>query len=231
MLARILRKAVPRESVRHDLRQVRASVSRLLRGVGAEMFARARVPRSNAGEVKLNIGCGDRIAAGWINIDRQGRAGSCYANVLNGLAFADATVTRIHCEHFLEHLEFDHARRFLAECLRVLLPGGDLRLVVPDAGRYCEAYAAHDAQFFARLDHLGGAVEALRTPMQVINQMFRMGGEHRFAWDYETLRDVLLAAGFARVARSHGGDASAGPVLDGDEWWRELESLYVEARK
>src|SRR5690606_34430458 len=38
----------------------------------------------------------------------------------------------IYCSHLIEHLDRDHARRFVADCLRVLRPGGVVRFVVPD---------------------------------------------------------------------------------------------------
>jgi predicted SAM-dependent methyltransferase len=218
------------ESIRQDLRQVRTSVSRLLSGMRTGMFA-ARPPASSPEPVQINIGCGELVVPGWINLDQHPRKGAYYTHALDGLPFPDAAASRIHCEHFLEHLQFEHARRFLAECHRVLRPGGWLRVIVPDAGRYCEAYVRNDAEFFARLERLGGAAERLATPMQVINQMFRMGGDHLFAWDLETLRQALAGAGFTQVIRSHKGDASRGATIDGDDWWRELESLYVDAVK
>ena len=230
MLARIIRRAVPQESIRHELRLVRASMSRLMRGVRDEIFG-TRVAPAQPGGLQVNVGCGDIVVPGWVNIDQQSRSGSYYANVLNGLPFADGAAARIHCEHFLEHLQFEHARAFLAECHRVLEPGGWLRVIVPDAGRYCEAYARNDTEFFNRLERLGGAAEPLATPMQVINQMFRMGGEHLFAWDFETLCGALEGAGFARIARSRKDDDARGKVIDGNDWWREVESLYVDATK
>jgi predicted SAM-dependent methyltransferase len=217
------------ESIRYELRQVRTSLSRLARNLRNETLRRRPLPQ--AAGLQINVGCGDIVVPGWINLDQHPRDGAYYTHVLDGLPFGDGVARRIHCEHFLEHLQYDHARRFLAECRRVLQPGGWLRVIVPDAGRYCEAYVKNDTEFFKRLERLGGAAEALATPMQVINQMFRMGGEHLFAWDFETLGAALAEAGFTHVERSRKDDAARGPVIDGNDWWRELESLYVEASR
>ena len=67
--------------------------------------------------------------------------------------------------------------------------------------------------------------------MQVINQMFRMAGDHEYAWDFETLRRALRAAGFSKVKRSEKGGAPDGLDIDGTDWWREVESLYVNVRR
>lgn len=49
------------------------------------------------------------------------------------LLFDDRSITFIFSEHFFEHLFFDEAAALLRECSRVLLPGGIIRTVVPDA--------------------------------------------------------------------------------------------------
>ena len=65
--------------------------------------------------------------------------------------------------------------------------------------------------------------------MAVINQMFRMGGGHCYAWDFTELRASLLEAGFAMVQKSVCGDVSPELMIDGTEDWRPHESLYLNA--
>ena len=57
------------------------------------------------------------------------------------LPLTDGSASVVYSEHFLEHLGADDARRFLAECRRVLRPGGLCHVVVPDAGRHVREYA------------------------------------------------------------------------------------------
>jgi hypothetical protein len=112
----------------------------------------------------------------------------------------------------------------------LLQPGGVLRLGVPDAGLYLRNYAQNKHEFFSALRHLGGAVQPLETPIEVINQMFRMGGAHRFAWDFPTLKLALERVGFTAVAQWPSGKASRDELcLDSPE--REFETLYVEATR
>jgi hypothetical protein len=173
----------------------------------------------------LNVGCGDLPRSGWTNIDFQPGKGRFYLDIVDGLPIADGAVHRIHCEHFLEHLEFDDAVRFLAECYRVLEGGGSLRVIVPDAERYMRAYCDNDGEFFTRLANLGNSSAPLFPKVMVCNQSFRMGGDHHFAWDFETLQYVGSKMGFSSVVRSeHGAE-------DGQDWWRPVESLYAILRK
>ncbi len=66
--------------------------------------------------------------------------------------------------------------------------------------------------------------------MQLINAVFRQGGEHKYAYDEETLALVLRQAGFRRINRC-GFGVSADPEMAPDTASRSGESLYMEAIK
>ena len=51
------------------------------------------------------------------------------------IPLADGTVGVVYTSHMLEHLDCLEARRFLTEILRVLAPGGIVRVAVPDLAR------------------------------------------------------------------------------------------------
>ncbi len=106
-----------------------------------------------------------------------------------------------------------------------------MRIIVPDAEKYISAYSRNDREFFEDLKRLGNTQQDLDTPIKVINQMFRMGGDHRFAWDFDTLGCSARAAGFSDVARSSFQNAPPELSIDGTDWWRIRESLYVMLRK
>jgi predicted SAM-dependent methyltransferase len=180
----------------------------------------------------LNVGCGQLIHELWVNIDYEVVPGrSFYFDALDLLPLVDASVRHIHCEHFLEHLEHRDALRFLRECNRVLDSGGTMRVIVPDAERYMRAYVANDLDFFDRLVNLGGHQEPLRPKNLVCNQMFRMWGEHLFAWDFESLDAAARSVGFSEVRRSSHNDVEPEYAIDGGDWWRPFESLYANLHK
>ena len=58
------------------------------------------------------------------------------------LPFEEGSVRYIFSEHVVEHLERAYLPRILREFLRVLMPGGVARIVVPDLEFYCEQYVA-----------------------------------------------------------------------------------------
>jgi predicted SAM-dependent methyltransferase len=146
---------------------------------------------------------------------------SLYFDAIDGLPIESEAARHIHCEHFLEHLEYRDALHFLRECHRVLDRCGTMRIIVPDAERYLRAYCAGDDAFFERLVDLGGHAEPLRPKIRVCNQMFRMFGDHRFAWDFEALETAALECGFSQVARSSINEGEL--AIDGQDWRRPFE--------
>jgi hypothetical protein len=179
----------------------------------------------------LHLGCGDRSTAGWLNVDANGNAGvDLHWDLRHPLPFDDRSCRLIYSEHLLEHLMKEEGDQLLNECFRLLEPGGTLRIGVPDAELYLRSYAEGRTGFFDELAHLGGAVDRLSTPIDVINQMFRMGGAHRFAWDFKALAQSLRNAGFSSIQRWNPGEASSSELcLDDPE--HAFETLYVEATK
>jgi hypothetical protein len=66
--------------------------------------------------------------------------------------------------------------------------------------------------------------------MQFLNEIFRQGYEHKYAYDDETLILVMRQAGFPDpVAQQFA--ISLDPKMASDSEDRRMESLYVEAVK
>ena len=178
--------------------------------------------------LSVNLGAGFHRRDGWTPVDLMvDPPGGIRWDVRWGLPFESGSVRRIHCEHFVEHLRFpDEVMPVFAECHRVLEPGGELRVIVPDAARYIRAYAERDVAFFDAMRDLGGAAQPFETEIEIVNQAFRMGGDHQFAWDVAVMRRRLERAGFERIEET--GYDPARFIDQGDEW-RRRESLYVVA--
>jgi predicted SAM-dependent methyltransferase len=167
--------------------------------------------------VKLNLASGFRPKneIGWVNVDLTSHA-DLQLDLREALPFPTGSVTEIYAEHFLEHLSYPNLddaagweietneRRspvlsLLRECRRVLVAGGTLDIVVPDAEQIIAQYATNRADFGSTPQWWGPSW--CDTAMHRVNYVFRQGREHLYAYDEETLTAVLTAAGFVHVTR------------------------------
>jgi predicted SAM-dependent methyltransferase len=228
-----IKRFIKKPSIRVRLRNVQSAVTALVSDLSKEWGHGSDLEKFCRGKtgVMLHIGCGPIVLPNWVNIDFSPGDGTFYFNLLNPLPLQSGSVTRIHAEHFLEHLDYDDAVHFLSECCRVLAAGASMRIIVPDAEKYMRAYAADDKNFFECLKELGGASKPLPTKAAICNQMFRMNGDHRFAWDFDTLAYASRAAGFKAINKSVHNDPKIPNAIDGQDWWRPVESLYAELEK
>jgi len=190
--------------------------------------------------IQLNIGCGTRPTEGWVNLDLMSHPGVEYWDCRKGLPFGDRTVKAIFTEHVVEHIEYGHdVEKFLGECLRCLEPNGVLRVIVPDAGIYLKLYCEDRwDEIMARrpLTQEGDSYrdywlgESYSTKMEFINAVFRQNGEHRYAYDAETLIRLVKETGFATVRQMNFGESLYADMAP-DTIERGPESLFIEAIK
>jgi len=67
-------------------------------------------------------------------------------NAAKPLPFADNTFIEIYASHILEHFPWYHTERILREWVRILAPGGWLKIVVPDCLKVCEIIRDYELQ-------------------------------------------------------------------------------------
>lgn len=85
--------------------------------------------------MRLNIGCGNHYANGWVNVDIDSTDDvhpDVVADVTAGLPFPDGLFYRIYLGHVLEHIDQAAVPRALGECRRLLASGGVIAVVGPD---------------------------------------------------------------------------------------------------
>ncbi len=91
----------------------------------------------------LNLGCGKNYVSTeeWINIDFVSIGKDVIShNLLKGIPFEDNTFDLIYHSHVLEHFSKNDGINFIAECYRVLKPGGIIRVVIPDLEKITREY-------------------------------------------------------------------------------------------
>jgi len=182
-----------------------------------------RVHRYSASNLKLNVGCGPNLKDGWINIDMTDNA-DLQLDLREPMPFAAESVSMVYSEHFFEHLEYpDQAHCFLKESLRVLQPGGLFSVGVPDTEWPLKSYVNGDEEYFM-IARQRWHPAWCNTRMHNLNYHFRQGREHKYAYDFETLAQVLGEVGFVSIARR-----PFNPGLDDER--RGHGTLYVDAYK
>lgn len=209
--------------------------------------------------LKLNIGCGPVQPPGWVNIDNSNRAKLASrlpwldrfltklsllpptefnrktrtADVVRHIPFPNASVAAIYSGEMLEHFTASQGERFLAECFRVLRPGGVLRLRVPDNYRFWKQYI-EQYEAIRQLprplwtnDH-SRWVKMFFQDICIQNPGFRsMGHYHKWMYDEVSLVLAIEEHGFIRAERRDFLDSRIGDI----ELVEVRDDLIVEAVK
>ena len=118
----------------------------------------------NGRELKLNIGTGGVVIPGYTAIDRK-TGQEAYP-----LAYPDNSVSEIRASHVLEHFSFKDVVDVLADWVRVLKPGGIVRIAVPDIDK-CLASEDQNRVFYLMGDR--------QTRTIFTRQLLTVGGLRR----------------------------------------------------
>jgi len=118
--------------------------------------------------IRVNIGCGGRPLAGYVNVDmddletlRKRYPATHFPDdtiLVNydifNLPYEDGTVAEIRADGLLEHLSFVEEPKFFFEVKRVLCKGGRFQFSVPDFEEVCRLWLAakDDWKDFFRTD-------------------------------------------------------------------------------
>ena len=187
-------------------------------------------------EVKLNIGCfKDMFHHGWINIDIRDL--SAYAtqkgysfrqlDVLKDLPYQDSSVGIILASHLLEHFSRRKGLDFLKECHRVLKENGLLRVAVPDARLIAEKYLR--GTIIQEFREINVGVKNARDDAKAFFHLLLDG--HETIYDEESLRQVLMEAGFKDIRKMPPYESQSGAIERETLPLHTSLSLYIEARK
>ncbi len=201
-------------------------------------FAQQKVDR-------LHVGCGnDGLLDGWCNvlyernqpygeIRRVKNALALNYNLLKPWPWPAGSVEYVAGAHFIEHLELADCLGFCKQALKVLKPGGYIRLSCPDLETYARNYIEKNEAFYKNEEIVRACVTKLAaTPSQIFAaKAYDCAGAHKWFHDFSSLKSVLERSGFTNV-RKVGRVEGHVPDLDKIELaQREIETVYVEAQK
>jgi SAM-dependent methyltransferase len=135
-----------------------------------------------------------------------------------GIPLPDGTCECVYASHFFEHIDRGDAEHLFKEARRVLLPGGSLRVVVPDFAKLVASYQQGEGE-------------------EIIDALFAKPNSegwynrHRYFYDFALLERLLREAGFTGIVACEDGVGSV-PDLDAFEGVRPSRYLlFVEASK
>ena len=158
---------------------------------------------------------------GWVTLDISEKS-DLFWDLRKGIPFPDNSIDLVYSSHLLEHMPYEAGQALLEESRRVLKPGGEISICVPNARLYIDAYVG--AQPLPDNHDFWEPALVSREGLDLVNYIAYMGGAHACLFDQESLLARLKRAGFSAVA-ARSFDAS----IDLPE--REFESIYASARQ
>jgi predicted SAM-dependent methyltransferase len=191
------------------------------------------------GVLKLQLGCGANILAGWLNTDSMPSPSVDYLDFTKRFPFGDNIFAAIFCEHTIEHIPKSQAQATINEVYRVLRPGGGFRVVTPSLEMLGQLIVSQESpasqKYLAWFRKYANNPNA--TMADAINLVF-YGHGHCHIYSRDDLGGLLQQAGFRDLrampagtyadAVFHGVDGH-GRVIGEDI--AAMEAFAIEARK
>ena len=228
---------------------VRPIIDNSTRMIGYARRHRRVLPKGEGGVVKVNLGCGLAVAAGWINVDASLNAlVASWPRAMHKLLYrlsgsnryysleqyCDLLENHVFMHHDLSHsiplkdetADFVYSSHFLEHLFKTdaerLLK--DCHRVLKPGGivRICVPDLAYAISLY-----VAGEKEQMLANYFFVEDKESFLARHKYMYDFELLKTLLEKIGFSQVTRCNyqEGRTPDLAVLDN----RPEESLYVEA--
>ncbi|MEY2713349.1 MAG: hypothetical protein RL005_1571 [Planctomycetota bacterium] len=154
-------------------------------------------PRSryaNATRLQLHLG-GWEVKQGWTIVNVEDRPGVDVRSTVTDLSmFPDGSAVEIYASHVYEHLGYqEELPRAFAEARRVLMPGGRLRISVPDMEVLCQLFLHPNAQ--------ASANEQFKIMRMMMGGQMEPFDFHKVGFSHNILVALLKEHGFREFRR------------------------------
>lgn len=154
----------------------------------------------NSGPTKINLGSWVKMFHhGWINVDTANvkEFADAYGfkfqqlDVLKNKARSNSA-TAIVAMHLLNHLTYEQGNELLAISWESLMPGGIIRIGVPDTAKLIKMY--HNGEL-SRFNELNDDIKLCHNT----DKLFHLLAGHKSLHDINTLVNMLRNAGFTKI--------------------------------
>lgn len=164
---------------------------------------------STQGVKLVNLGSGSNLIVEMLNADRSPHA-DVFVDITERLPFPSGSLDGILCEEVIEHLDYLAAIGLRDEILRVLKPGGIIRISTPDLSyllRMAVSAVAPERMVRAEAETFLGGVPLGPATLRLgaINSFFYHHG-HRCLYNLDGLVELFQAGGFEVYRISSYGD-------------------------
>jgi predicted SAM-dependent methyltransferase len=202
--------------------------------------------------MKLNLGCGNQVVDGWINVDyflgarlvkipafaffnRVFRVFDMewdkrifLHDLTKPLPWKKGEVSAIYSSHTLEHLNKEDGSALLNEAYRVLSPGGILRIIVPDLKVVLDDF--HEGEFTADelMYRLGVRLSKPKGFSGIVKKLAEY--PHQCMYDNSSLVNLLEGIGF-KVSLKNGFESAIKDIDKIEIEGRTVDAVIVEAIK
>jgi len=183
----------------------------------------------------------------WVGVNLESHPGIDKVDLTNlPTQYDDNQFDGVHAEHFIEHLYKYQGINFFKECLRIMKPGGVLRLVWPpdefverltsdveldaDEKEFVEHY--HQVYILKhKFSEPGNGHRSKRE--QCALGLLHQKGQHKYLWGIAEMQQHLMMLGFDSVKEQKYMDSVIPDFknIDTPGKIRALHSAVVEARK
>jgi len=154
--------------------------------------------------------------------DQLNKAKIIHYDLQYGIPFDDDTVPSLYSSHFFEHLFKKDAVILLKACLRVLKPGGLIRICVPspedEISKIKEAITSYENDDISKIQ------KYVTSECIGFNNIYK---NHRYMYSFLEMQTILAQAGFENISEKQFGVGSIPDVKTLDT----RDGLFVEAMK
>lgn len=186
----------------------------------------------------IHIGCSYKIGENWENFDSSPIAfidkfvffgfnkkrfskKIKYGNIVKKLLCPENYAENIYLSHVLEHLEYQDAKKALANIFLMLKKGGRLRIVVPSLENRIKKYLKDgDADKF--VESLNFNLKNHKNYFSKLRFLFG-GSRHKWMYDQSLLKKFLIECGFSEIRVVEFNDSDDPSFLEVEDKSRFIE--------